>query len=435
MGAVMASRGPRLGGAVAMALVAVASVGYAEADDPPPATLAVAVVPVRGVGEAERRLLEEAIAGAAGRGGAWKLVGRPSAGDRAAAEAAVRDRSDKALARSDKSLDEAENRIKNLEEGALDLLDWAADEYSKYLPDLAARDGSTRRLVQVYAAQAIQHYLDGHQDDASQALRHCFVLEPDLDYDPKVFPPQLEQFVMQERLLFDELGSGKLEVRGVAGVQVWVNGVDRGVTPVKLAGVRAGPNFVTLAVPGLDPVTVSAAVDGGHVTVVEAGTALAKSKEVGGVAAAAAGAGGEVASSGLRAAAADLGAEAVLVVIPAPGAGKDAGSLELRALVYDLRSGARVGGGEARPERSQAAAAAGELAGSALAAAHWKARLERGGGGVWVGLRSGWRRARTSKYFWPAVGVTAGVVVIGVWAASSGLSTGEQVSILPVIRF
>ena len=356
----------------------------APAGDPPPATLAVQVLPAGGLTEAERHLITRAAAMAATEAGRWKVVAPLPGGP-----AAVRMRSDKALDRSDKSLAEARKRIKNLEDGALDLLDWAADEYAHYLPDLVARDGSPRRLIEVHAQQTIAHYLEGQQEQATAALRHCFVLDPELDYDRKVFPPQLEKFVMQERLLFDELGTGKLSIAGATGVTAWVNGVHRGVTPLELDGLRAGPNFVTLAVPGLDPVTTTVAIDGGHESQVDAAAMLAPSKASGALARVGGEAGKSSAGPQLRKLAAELDAGALVII----AAVRRGGALALTSTVYDMRSGARVGGGEAATDKAGAEAAAAEL--------------------------------------------TRGVLVIGgVWVvASSGMSNAERVTLFSVVSF
>jgi hypothetical protein len=401
----------------------------APADDAPPATLAVQVLAADGLSEAERRLINDAAVAAARDAGRWQLP----KGDPTGA-AGVSARADKALGRSDKSLDEAKERIKNLEDGALDLLDWAADEYARYLPDLIARDGNPRRLVEVYAQQTIQHFLDGETEEATAALRHCFVLEPELDYDKKVFPPQLEQFVMQGRLLFDELGVGSLEVVGAGGVNVWVNGVPHGTTPVKLGQLRAGPNFVTLAVVGVDPVTVTVDIDGGHKATVDAGKALAPSKPSGPLARAGGEIGKPTAGPKLRAAAAELGVDALLILVP-----KVAGAeLALTATIYDLRGGVRAGQGETTQPRPKAAAGVGELVERMLGKARWRtaAPVAPAGPGFWDQMGDRWDGARKSKYFWPAVGITAGVLVIGIAvAATSGLSNAEKVTLFPVVTF
>jgi hypothetical protein len=69
------------------------------------------------------------------------------------------------------------------------------------------------------------------------------------------------------------------------------------------------------------------------------------------------------------------------------------------------------------------------------------------GGAIWVAAdrrrRSGgtpfWKRKFWKhKYFWPAVGVAAGVVVVGAVAAaatSGGLSPGQKVGLFPVVSF
>lgn len=419
----------RIGGAgglaVILAVLGLASArASAQASAPPPRSVHVQVYAADGLSEPERRQLEAAVADAVRAALPGAKVHAGHSGHEVAADASA---VDKALKRSDQGLVEGRRRVKNLEEGALDLLDWAADEYARYLPQLLARDGNADRLMQVFIQMTIVQFLNEEMEAAADALRRALVLHPDLDYSRKLFPPQLEQFVIQERLLFDELGTGSMEVsvKG-ADVTVYVNGIERGQTRgqevVRIDDLRAGPNIVTLVADGIEPVVLTGLVDGGHVAKVEGAVKLPPSTDGGPLGGTRGDVGAPTASKAIAAAGKELGAEALVLVVPTARGN----ILELVASVYDLRSGSLAARGDLEAERDQPGPDAGEMVRGLVANTHWKPAVD-------LQVKPPiWKH----KYFWPAVGVAAGVVLVAVVvSATSGLSNGEKIGLFPVSRF
>jgi hypothetical protein len=414
-------------GVIALALlVAGGGTGHADgatAGAKPPDRIHVQVYADDDLAEPARRAIEAAAADGVRRqaAGADVVTSADLPVDTAAETAAS-----KALARSDKGLDEAKKRVKNLEEGALDMLDWAAEEYARYLPELMARDGNANRLIEVYIQSAIASFLAGDNEGAAKSLRRALVLEPDLDYDPQVFPPQLEELVIQERLMFDELGRGALEVTATGGDPVvFINGIERGKAPVTVDDLPPGPTVVNLVVPGAQPVFVLATVEGEKTNKVSGEVELPSSAVVGPLAGSRGDVGAERANKKLRAAAKKLEAGGLVLVLPRV----TGGGVELVAYAYDMRSGALVGRTESTVDAGNPGPAAEKMAEELMASVVWKPSID---------LRVGksdpfWKH----KYFWPAVGATAGVValVVVIKVATGGLSNGEKVGLFPVVRF
>lgn len=415
----------RIGGAGGLAvIVAVVGLSYAPAraqqPAPPPASVHVQLYATAGLSEPERRQLETGIADAvrAALPGSKVSTGYPgqkNSGDVGLVE--------KALERSDQGLLEGKRRVKNLEEGALDLLDWAAEEYSRYLPQLMARDGNPGRLMQVFIQMTIVHFLNEEMEAAADALRRALVLNPELDYSRELFPPQLEQFVVQERLLFDELGTGSMKVSAKgAEVTVFVNGIERGKAPVEVHDLRVGPNIVTLVADGVEPVVLSGLVDSGHVANVEGSVKLPPSTDGGPLGGTRGDVGGPTATRQIAHAGKELGAQALVLVTPtASGA-----TLELVASVYDLRSGDLVSRGDLEADRENPGPEADEMVRAVVANTRWTAAVDL------MVQPSIWKH----KYFWPTVGVAAGIVLVAVVVSTtSGLSNSQKIGLFPISRF
>jgi hypothetical protein len=400
------------------ALVSVIPDASAEA----PRRLHVRVLPAEGLDEAPRRALEQAIAG-----GARAVIGAEVVTADAGADAEAEAEAEQALERSDRALEGARERLRNLDlDGALDLLDWAADEYVRHLPELMIRDGNGHRLVETFTLAATVHYLGGDEGSATTALRRALVLEPTLEYDPTRFPPQLQRLVLDERLLFDELGTGSLSIRadGVpAKVRVLVNGVERGVAPLVVDDLPAGPNLVHLRAAGAEPQVLTGVLDGPGVVPVRATLVAAAPGDL--LLAAAGDVGRRRASARLGEAAEALGVDALLVVAPAVSGEV----IDLSAWVYDLREGRLAG--RARVELTAGETAdAGALGRAAVTSAGWVA-------GVALVEAASRPPIWEHRYFWPAVGAAAGVVLVSaVWvAATDGISTKQKVGLFPVIEF
>lgn len=385
--------------------------------------MAVHVYAAEGLSEADRAAMTRAARDGAAAAAGYEVVAAEVARDHDAAGEA-------ALANADSAFDEGGEQARHFEHaGALELLQQAAATYAEHLPVLLVRDGNPGRLVHTHVQLAAIHYLEGDETAADAALRAAMVLDPDLAGAMERVPPQMREFVQTRQFLIDELGRGSIEVTaGSPGTMVYVNGVERGTAPVRVDELIPGPTLVHLQVAGGEPLPITAAVEGGTTTAVE-GTAPAPASEVSPFEAARDEVGAVRAGPGLNAAAGALVADAVLLIVPDVGEG----GLELRAYVYDLRSDALVATGERTVAPAEQTDAAGALGRTAVSSAEWQPVDEV----VRVDRKPLWRRVREHEYFWPAVGVTAGVVVLGlaIAVADGGLDNGTKIGILPIIEF
>lgn len=408
----------------------------ADTSAPPPETIHVHVFAADGLTEDERGAIEAAVASGAEAVGDSTIGRTLSRGASDTGELLVTDEADKALERSDKSSAEAYERVRNFDfEGALDLLDWAAEEYSKNLLSLMIRDGNATKLLDVYIQTSVVHFLNGDEDKAAVALRQAFVIEPALQYTAEKFPPQLEDFVLEERLTFDEIGKATLNITATIGSpRVFVNGIDKGVAPVQIHDISPGINFVTFVVVGGDQETVSVQVDGEGTVDVNTELTPPASESVGPLADGRGEVGKDSAGSKLTAAAKKLDARALLLVLAKP----EGPTIALTAYVYDMRTGKLSGRAETDVERDNPGPEAEELGREVLTATRWELLIAVAPSpSLWSRTKGMAKRAYEWEYFWHTVGATAGVVVLTsiVIAADGGLSPGKTVSILPVIDF
>jgi hypothetical protein len=414
---------------VALAFALAVRARVADADGTrraPPRRALVVVLPGAGLSELQRRAVEDAVA-------AGVVVARSAAivPDRSGAEPGV---ARAELSHADRL---AEDAVKALESFELDLavesLHRAITAYIDRVPDLVARDGTVRALVDAHRQLAIAQFLSGDEDSAQRALAHCFALAGDLDYSPALFPPQMEELVVSGRLFVDEVGPGGLEVLATGGTAtVFINGQDHGPAPAVVEDLRPGPNLVSLVVAGAAPVTRIVEVESGERKLVEVAApsppvsvpatlltlrrALTRRGRL-----------SRSVQAKLDEVARRADAEVVVVVV----GGIDRERRLWRAIVYDRRNRRVVARAvtEADVAARDAAGFARPWSRALWAGTDW-GRHEPAGG--LVGL---WRRARAHEHFWPAVGVTGGViataVIVGLIAARRGPSP-ERVVVLGV---
>lgn len=327
------------------------------------------------------------------------------------------------LRRADNQLEHAAALLQELDiPTAESALASAMHTYEQHLLRLVERDGGLARLGDVYRLQATARFLDGDDDGARAVLKRCFVLDPALDYDKKLFPPDMEQLVNEERLLFDELGRGALVVGEASrGAQVYVNGVARGLAPLEVADLPAGPNYVTLVMPGHPVTTTTVLVDGGAPVQVDEALPLHADGPAAALRVAASEVGKSPAGPLLRAAHEQLGSPDELLLAVAAPASTD--ELALSVYRYDMTSGKLIQKGERRVPAVAPTEATAELAQSLTSGA-----LPFAPGSD--ESRPLWKR----RYFWHVTAGAAALVVIGVvvGVASAGLSNAERVVILGV---
>ena len=402
---------------------------------PPPDDIFVYVFSAPRLTEDERIAIEVAVAAGVEGAGKWKVSRTPAQPSVGGDVELVSTAASKALERSDTTSNEAHELVRHFDfEGALDMLDWAADEYSKNLVALMIRDGNATKLLDVYVQTAIVHYLNGDEEPAARALGQAFVIEPALQYTAERFPPQLEGFVAQQRLAFDETERATLNITSTArSTRVFVNGIERGVAPIEVHDVPPGANFVTFVVPGAGQETVTVEIDGDQTVDVSTDLAPVAAEAIGPLADAQSEVGAELAGKKLGNAAKELGVGALLLVVATP---KDA-TIELVAYVYDMRTGTLSGRGSTEVDRDNPAPVAEQLGVDAMSATRWELHVVITSPSLWDRTKGLATRAYEWDYFWHTVGATAGVLVLTtvVIAAEGGLSAGKMISVLPVIDF
>ncbi|WP_428264299.1 PEGA domain-containing protein [Haliangium sp.] len=407
------------------ALFAVAGSARAQGGAAPmPERFHVVLYPSSELSEPARLDLEAALAEGVREAGARHV-------ERSLQTTVADDAATEALTRNDQAAAEARRRMGELElAGALDVLDWAADEYSTYLPDLVRRDGNPARLAEIFTLEAITQYLNGDEDAAAAAFRRALVLDPDIRFDPDTFPPPLEPFVDQQRAIARAAGRGRVRVEATAGALVFVNGVERGVAPLTVRGLPVGTNLVHVRMPGAKPAMREVQIRGRPVEVAIELEAL-PSELTGPLVGTRADVGPRRASQALHDAAEAVNAAALVLVLT----GRRNGRVTLTAYVYDMRSGDLAGRGEVRLdaslERGPAESARDQarvLSRDLVESGRWRTLVD-------LEVASSpplWKR----PLFWGAVGVAAGAVVVGVVIASNqGLSNAQRVVLLPAIGF
>jgi hypothetical protein len=173
----------------------------------------------------------------------------------------------RALGEADLALHDAEQSFAEMDlDKTKELLKNAILTYQQYLPQLAARGGGITPLRDAWIKLAKTRFFDGDQPGSRDALRYVFAVDPGMKtFDPKLFPPQMKKTVVEARLLFDTLGSGKLTVDSdPQGAIVYLNGIKlEKVTPTDAVDAQPGPNFISYRRRGYAPLTAIFEHNGG----------------------------------------------------------------------------------------------------------------------------------------------------------------------------
>lgn len=374
----------------------------------------VVVLPAPGVPEGRRRQIEDALARGV-RGDGTTAVLTPERPTGAPAP-------DVRLAEGDAALRAARDQVADLDlDAAIASLERAIAAYRDNLPDLALRDGGPHRLVAAYRQLAIARFLNGDDPGAKAALAHVFALAPETEYDPKVFPPQMADVVLEAGLLAAELGPGQLRVRVSGGdATIYVDGEERGRAPVVVDDLAAGPHVVSAVAAGVPTATAEVTVDAATPADVVLSVPQPPVAVPDAVLAVRDGVGRSTAPAAMRALRSRLGVDAVVFATLQP----DGRRTRVTAHVYDLRSGALAG------------RAAGtnpvDVGAAVVRVAQWSPRPEREGPAPWAVWDP------DHEYFWYAVRAAAGVATVTTVAVilsrSRGLDSGRRIVVLGVTR-
>ena len=321
---------------------------------------------------------------------------------------------DKALADADGKLGDARAKIEELDLAeATKLLKAALATYEKLVYRLAKRPKSTEPFVDAYKLLAAARFIDGDQEAAREELRRARVLDPELAFDAKLFPPKMRRVFTEVKLLQDELGKGTIAVTSdPPGAEVLVNGVSAGIAPLKVPGLAAGLNYVTLLMPGFLPTTTSVEVVGGEEKKVEQALGRFDDDPAPVLERTRASLGEVTVSSSMRDLGKRLKADLLLFAFVRDEGTADNVSLSL--YLYDTRSGKLVRTVKKtvpRPEVEATAAAMGtEIDPGTAAAADLTLKAEKKPNLVWVYAV----KFRRWKYFWPTVAIAGALVLTAI---------------------
>jgi PEGA domain-containing protein len=350
------------------------------------------------------------------------------------------DAAQKALDEADRALNDAKQAAAEMDlDKAKPLLETALKAYQKWLPQLAARVGGTAPMRDGFIELAKLRFFEGNQDGAKDALRYVFVLDGSVRFNKALFPPQMKKLVVEARLLYDTLGTGRLSIDSdPPGAVVWLDGLklpDR--TPTQPVDAPNGPNFISYARRGYAPMTQAFEVNGGGdeahplaslsrhpnnplAPIDRARTAIEESPT----------------PPSLKEACGRLGVDMLVVVRTSrPGEKDDEQPEIVTAYLYDARPARVINRLEMKVEGDLPATArvmARELfhgvrldgvwaPPKAPEKPKWHQRL-------WVEMKDDWGKFRTWKGFWYVVGGVAGAAVIGTVVGAAVYGTQRNVA-------
>ncbi|HJZ87909.1 MAG TPA: PEGA domain-containing protein [Polyangia bacterium] len=338
-----------------------------------------------------------------------------------------------ALDHADADLAEAKRKLLELEvPEARQLLERAAQAYELRGHRLSERPHALVTLEVIYRELSAARFLDGDEAGARAALRRALVLDPSLDFHPKIFPPQMRKLVTEARLLHDELGKSALLVESnPPGALVYVDGAARGRAPLCMTDRPAGPTMVVLTLPGRRPTLRAIELSGAE----EKQVTIALERYPGAdpltLLEAARRALGEPALPGPVRALAQRAGVPMLALVSVTRS--RAGEVTLRGYVYDVRPARLLKQVEQKAPEQALEQAGGDLASALLVGVRTD--------GVWVPppappsvpLSERLHEFRHSRWFWPTVGAVgvaaAALTTWGVARATGGLSDRERFAI------
>lgn len=165
--------------------------------------------------------------------------------------------------------------------------DQAIEFYQKgldLLVEAAPAIEDVKPIALAYVSLGVAAFRRGKEDLADQALAQAAVLAPDLQLDPREYPPLLLNRYEQlyKKSLGKPRGSISVDV-GVAGAEVFFDGRSVGATPVTLKNVPPGRHFVRVVKEGAGVVGRRVEVESGKVAELRADLGGGAAKASGGI--------------------------------------------------------------------------------------------------------------------------------------------------------
>jgi len=335
------------------------------------------------------------------------------------------DVADKALAEADRALAEAKAAYGEMDlDKAKGLLETALKGFQKYLPELATRADGIAPMRDGFILLANVRFFEGNADGARDALRYVFALDGSVRWKKELFPQQMKKLVVEARLLYETLGTGRLVIDSdPQGAGVWLNGSKLpDHTPAQPIDAPNGPNFISYARRGWAPMTQAFSVAGGG----EESRALATLSRpphnpLAPIDRARAAIDDSPMPPTLKEACAGLGVDMLVLVRTARAGERDDAEVEiLTAYLYDARAGRVINRLEMKVEGDLGATArvlARDLFHGVRLDGVWEApRLApkpKWHQRLWSDVKYDWGRFHDWKGFWWVVGGVGAAVVVG----------------------
>ncbi len=150
----------------------------------------------------------------------------------------------------DKSLfSEVDEILKNLDEYKKSEEIALASESAQQLIDLYTENfdnlESFQPLFEAYLLHSFLMNIDGFDDESKESMTQAMVIGRNLTFDTKKFSPQFITRYTRERSRFEKRENSFIEVTGDS-VEVFIDGVAFGKSPVKVTDISLGKHFLIL---------------------------------------------------------------------------------------------------------------------------------------------------------------------------------------------
>ncbi len=175
------------------------------------------------------------------------------------------------LAQADRDMSTVEAAFSEMNLGkARTVTDQVIAVYEKHIVELAARPNGTQPLRNAWIKAARVRFFDGDEAGAKQAVQRALALDGKLAFSTELFPLPMKAMVTEAKKAFDHAGAGKVTIESQPlGASVYINGKPLPhPTPTEALGIGAGPNYIRFEKPGYTPfvstVNVTGATSGSY---------------------------------------------------------------------------------------------------------------------------------------------------------------------------
>lgn len=171
------------------------------------------------------------------------------------------------LSAADKLAKQGQTNLENLEiEKGIAAFNEAVTRQQRVFHLISTSTSGIKDHAALLGDLSIAHFLGGDEKASRDTMQRALVLDSRLEYDKKRYPPQMKRLFDEVRFLVDELGTGDVHVNTKPQrAEVRANGEFVGYSPIRVKGLTAGFNLITVSKPGYRTRTVPGRVEGGSI--------------------------------------------------------------------------------------------------------------------------------------------------------------------------